>query len=67
MKKVIHRHGGKRQGAGRKATGNAPMRSFRMSDEIYDRVIKWAKKQPDSPKFGTAIRQLVEFALDRWK
>lgn len=67
MKKVIHKHGGRRAGAGRKPTGNAPLRALRMSDELYGRVTTWAGKQDDSPKFSAAIRRLIEYALDRWK
>lgn len=67
MKKDSPKHGGKREGSGRKATGKDPMRGLRMSDHLVDRIKKWAKKQPDSPKFATASRRLIEYALASWR
>jgi hypothetical protein len=61
------KHGGKRKGAGRPATGHAPMRGVRM-DEAQVRAVKaWARRQSDRPTFSEAIRQLVARALDNGK
>lgn len=67
MKKDSPKHGGKREGSGRKATGKDPMRGLRMSDDLVGRVGRWAKKQPDVPKFATAARRLIEYALENWR
>lgn len=61
------KHGGKRKGAGRPATGKAPMRGVRMSDSQVAEVESWARRQPDKPGFSEAVRRLVAWALERWK
>lgn len=63
MKKVRPKHGGKRTGAGRPATGRDPVRQLRMPATLTDAVTQWAKKQTDKPTFSEAIRRLVAKAL----
>src|SRR5260370_28180941 len=48
---------------GRPATGHDPARSVRLSDEIIDRIEKWAARQDDKPPRSEAIRRLVERGL----
>jgi hypothetical protein len=48
---------------GRPATGNDPVRAFRMSDEFMATVDAWAAKQDDKPSRAEAIRRLVELGL----
>jgi hypothetical protein len=55
--------GGKRAGAGRPATGHAPSRTFRLSDEFMASVDAWAAQQPDEPGRSEAMRRLVEIGL----
>ena len=62
MKNAIPKtHGGKRAGAGRKATGTDPVRTMRLSDDLIAKVDAWA----DANDIGRseAIRQLVEIGL----
>jgi len=55
--------GGKRPGAGRPATGAAPSRTFRLSDEFMATLDAWAARQDDTPSRSEAIRRLVELGL----
>ena len=48
---------------GRPATGNDPVRSFRMSDELMARLDTWSADQEDRPSRAEAIRRLVELGL----
>jgi hypothetical protein len=48
---------------GRPATGNAPSRTFRLTDEFMANLDAWAAKQADSPGRSEAIRRLVEIGL----
>jgi hypothetical protein len=48
---------------GRPATGNDPVRAFRLSDEFMARVDAWASEQDDRPSRAEAIRRLVEIGL----
>jgi hypothetical protein len=48
---------------GRPATGHDPARSVRLSDDIIDRIAKWAARQDDKPERSEAIRRLLEQAL----
>jgi hypothetical protein len=48
---------------GRPATGNAPSRTFRLSDEFMKRLDAWASAQDDTPGRSEAIRRLVEIGL----
>lgn len=57
------KHGGKRKGAGRPATGRDPMRGVRMPEKLYSAILKWAKSQSDRPAFAEAVRRLVTKAL----
>jgi hypothetical protein len=53
---------------GRPATGNAPVRAFRMSDEFMASVDAWSADQEDRPSRAEAIRRLVELGLKgKWK
>ncbi len=64
MKDAIRKKiGGKRQGAGRPATGAAPSRTFRLSDEFMAALDAWAAQQSDEPSRSEAIRRLVELGL----
>src|SRR5215217_3084078 len=55
--------GGRRPGAGRPATGFAPVRTVRMSNAAMARVDSWASRQDDQPGRSEAIRRLVELGL----
>src|SRR5258706_164834 len=48
---------------GRPATGKAPSRTFRLSDEFMGKVDAWAAAQKDEPRRSEAIRRLVELGL----
>lgn len=48
---------------GRPATGNDPVRAFRMSDEFMVRIDAWSADQEDRPSRAEAIRRLVELGL----
>jgi hypothetical protein len=64
MKKATpKRHGGPRPGSGRPATGKAPTRTMRLTDEFIAKVDGWAAKQSDKPSRSEAIRRLVEIGL----
>ena len=64
MKNAIRKKiGGKRQGAGRPATGAAPSRTFRLSDEFMVALDAWGAQQSDEPSRSEAIRRLVELGL----
>jgi|SRR4051812_35335114 hypothetical protein len=59
------KHGGRRPGSGRPATGKDPVRTIRLSDEFLDKVDHWATQQEDQPSRSEAIRQLVEVGLSK--
>jgi predicted DNA-binding protein len=48
---------------GRPATGNDPVRSFRMPDELTARIDAWSADQEDQLSRAEAIRRLVEIGL----
>jgi hypothetical protein len=48
---------------GRPATGKAPSRTFRLSDEFIAKLDTWAAEQDDGPGRSEAIRRLVELGL----
>jgi hypothetical protein len=48
---------------GRPATGKAPSRTFRLSDEFIAKLDTWAAEQDDEPGRSEAIRRLVELGL----
>jgi hypothetical protein len=48
---------------GRPATGNAPSRTFRLTDEFVATLDAWAERQNDKPSRTEAIRRLVEIGL----
>jgi hypothetical protein len=48
---------------GRPATGNEPVRSFRLSDEFMTNLDAWIAQQDDQPSRAEAIRRLVELGL----
>src|ERR1035437_5682565 len=49
---------------GRPATGKAPSRTFRLSDEFMATLDGWAARQDDAPSRSEAIRRLVELGLE---
>jgi hypothetical protein len=64
MKRAIPgKHGGKRPGSGRPATGKDPVRTMRLSDEFIAKVDVWAAQQDGEPGRSEAIRRLVEIGL----
>lgn len=64
MKKAIpKKHGGRRPGSGRPATGKAPTRTLRLTDEFMANIDAWATAQEDVPGRSEAIRRLVEIGL----
>src|SRR4051812_36661309 len=64
MKRTItKKDGGKRPGAGRRATGKAPAPTMRLSDEFIAKVEGWAAEQADEPGRSDAMRRLVELGL----
>ena len=64
MKEAIRKTvGGKRRGPGRPATGAAPSRTFRLTDEFIASLDAWAANQVDKPSRSEAIRRLVELGL----
>ena len=64
MKKATpKKHGGPRPGSGRPATGKAPTRTLRLTDEFIANVDAWAASQDDEPGRSEAIRRLVEIGL----
>jgi hypothetical protein len=48
---------------GRPATGNDPILSLRMPNELTAAVEGWADHQPDKPARSEAFRRLVELGL----
>ena len=48
---------------GRPATGKAPSRTFRLSDEFIAKLDAWAGSEADKPGRSEAIRRLVELGL----
>jgi hypothetical protein len=48
---------------GRPATGRAPTRTLRLTDEFMANVDAWAATQKDMPTRSEAIRRLVELGL----
>jgi hypothetical protein len=48
---------------GRPATGKAPTRTLRLTDEFIANVDAWAAAQEDEPGRSEAIRRLVEIGL----
>ncbi|WP_439406736.1 hypothetical protein ACNJX9_35515 [Bradyrhizobium sp. DASA03076] len=48
---------------GRPATGNDPVRSLRMPDELMDHIDTWSADQEDRPSRAESIRRLVKLAL----
>ena len=48
---------------GRPATGKAPTRTLRLTDEFIANVDAWAAVQEDEPGRSEAIRRLVELGL----
>lgn len=63
MKSDNRKHGGKRKGSGRPATGTDTMRGIRMPQTMYAAILKWAKAQPDGPTFAEAVRRIISKAL----
>lgn len=48
---------------GRPATGKAPTRTLRLTDEFIAKVDGWAARQSDEPGRSEAMRRLVELGL----
>ena len=48
---------------GRPATGNDPVTTFRVPDDLKLAIDKWREAQPDKPARSAAIRMLIEMAL----
>ena len=66
MKKAApKKHGGRRPGSGRPATGKDPVRTMRLSDQFLASVDAWAAGQEDAPGRSEAIRRLVEIGLSK--
>lgn len=64
MKKATpKKHGGRRPGSGRPATGKDPVRTMRLSDEFMARLDAWSARQDDEPGRTESIRRLVELGL----
>jgi hypothetical protein len=61
MKTSIKKATPKRRG--RPATGKAPTRTLRLTDEFIAKVDAWAEHQADEPGRSEAIRRLVELGL----
>ena len=61
MKTSIKKATPKRRG--RPATGKAPTRTLRLTDEFIAKVDAWAVLQSDEPVRSEAIRRLVELGL----
>jgi hypothetical protein len=61
MKRSIKKATPKRRG--RPATGKAPTRTLRLTDEFIAKVDAWATAQTDEPGRSEAIRRLVEIGL----
>jgi hypothetical protein len=61
MKTSIKKATPKRRG--RPATGKAPTRTLRLTDDFIAEVDAWAARQGDEPGRSEAIRRLVELGL----
>jgi len=61
---VIQKPYRKKRKPGRPATGQIPIRSIRMPDEIWEAVAKWRRFRPDMPTQNAAIRYLLVMALE---
>jgi hypothetical protein len=61
MKRSIKKATPKRRG--RPATGKAPTRTLRLTDEFIAKVDDWAATQDGEPGRSEAIRRLVELGL----
>jgi hypothetical protein len=62
------KHGGKRAGAGRPATGKEPVRAFRLSDEFIASVDEWAASyEQEFMTRSEALRKLVQIGLQKTK
>jgi len=48
---------------GRPATGQDPIRTFRLSDEKVAEIEAWAARQPDKPKRSEALRRLIDLGM----
>jgi hypothetical protein len=48
---------------GRPATGNDPIRTFRLSDEKVAEIEAWAARQPDKPSRSEALRRLIDLGM----
>jgi hypothetical protein len=62
MKKPAGRKAAARK-PGRPAAGRQPANAVRLSAPLWERVDRWAARQPDQPARPEAIRHLVEIAL----
>ncbi len=66
MKHAIRKAiGGKRRGAGRPATGAAPSRTFRLSDEFMAKLDAWAAGRDDPPARRAGVHRNNESEPDR--
>jgi hypothetical protein len=65
MTQIMHKSGERvvLKKRGRPATGNDPVRSFRMPDELMERIDTWSADEADEPSRAEAIRRLVELGL----
>jgi hypothetical protein len=61
---VIQKSHRKKRKPGRPATGQIPIRSVRLPDEIWDAIAKWRRSRPDMPTQNAAIRHLLVEALE---
>jgi hypothetical protein len=48
---------------GRPATGQDPIRTFRLSDEKIAEIDAWAARQPDKPSRSEALRRLIALGM----
>ena len=48
---------------GRPATGQDPVRTFRLSDEKVAEIDAWAARQPDKPARSEAFRRLIDLGI----
>src|SRR5437763_1855161 len=48
---------------GRPATGNDPIRTFRLSDAKVAEIDAWAARQPDNPSRSEALRRLIDLGM----
>jgi hypothetical protein len=61
---VIQKPYRKKRKPGRPATGQIPIRSIRMSDELWDAIARWRRSRPDMATQNAAIRYLLVEALE---